>query len=677
MEDRLTPDQAASAGPASERPPADLTKLKGMFEEWRDATERARTLGMTAIDYYHSEQWTAAEKRVLKKRKQPVVTYNHVKRAINGTIGVVERGKSEPRAYPRTPKDEGSADVATDVLRFIAEQNRLNAIKASGNGVFWDMLVPGTGAAIVEVDGNLQVTIAQIKWEEFCHDPRSRKLDFTDARFKGVAKWMFADDVAAMYPDSRSDINQTVSDGSLSVVDASFDDRPNNLSWIDRRNRRMMVVDLYYREGDTWMRGVFHAGGLLKDGVSEYLDAKGRPSCPIEAISAYIDKDNQRYGAVRDMIGPQDEVNQRRSRLLHHANSRQLQETIPGAGQTDPDIARSEAARPDGIIPTGLQIAGTNDMVSGQRELLQDAKAEMDLLGPNPAILGRQGADSSGRALLARSQAGLVELAILFGGLEDWELRVYRQCWARAKQFWKAETYIRVTDDEGAPEFVGLNVPKGQPVIDPNTGQPAMDPQTGQPVEGPPVIDPNTGGSVFGYKNVVAEMDVDIILDATPDTANIQQEQFQDLMQLVGANPAYAQQIPFEVMLEMSAVPHKRQLIDKLKKFREEAQAQQAQQAQMQMQMAEQARQIAEAKAGADINRSNSQADLNRARAETEMLDGHLAIAAQQQSFMPAAGVMPGAPPMGPQGLPMPPQGPPGPPMPQPYPDIQEPPPGF
>ena len=204
-----------------------------------------------------------------------------------------------------------------------------------------------------------------------------------------------------------------------------------------------------------------------------------------------------------------------------------------------------------------------------------------------------------------------------------------------------------------------------------------MDPNTGQPVEGPPVIDPNTGGSVFGYKNAVAEMDVDIILDATPDTANIQQEQFQDLMQLVGSNPAYAQQIPFEVMLEMSAVPHKRQLIDKLKKFREEAQAQQAQQAQMQMQMAEQARQIAEAKAGADINKSNSQADLNRARAETEMLDGHLAIAAQQQSLMPAAGAMPGAPPMGPQGLPMPPQGPPGPPMPQPYPDNQEPPPGF
>ncbi len=94
-----------------------------------------------------------------------------------------------------------------------------------------------------------------------------------------------------------------------------------------------------------------------------------------------------------------------------------------------------------------------------------------------------------GRALLARQQSGLIELGNLYGALEDWELRVYRQMWSRAKQFWKAPQWIRVTDDENAPKFVGLNMP-----------------------------DPT---HPLGYRNLVGEMDVDIEIDATTDVANI------------------------------------------------------------------------------------------------------------------------------------------------------------
>jgi hypothetical protein len=32
-----------------------------------------------------------------------------------------------------------------------------------------------------------------VRWEEFFHDPRSRRKDFKDARFLGIAKWMFRD----------------------------------------------------------------------------------------------------------------------------------------------------------------------------------------------------------------------------------------------------------------------------------------------------------------------------------------------------------------------------------------------------------------------------------------------------------------------------------------------------
>ncbi len=334
-----------------------------------------------------------------------------------------------------------------------------------------------------------------------------------------------------------------------------------------------MVVELYYREAGAWMRCVFHGGGVLECGTSPYTDQKGRPDCPIEAQSAYVDRDNNRYGVVRDMRGPQDEINKRRSKLLHLISVSQIEVADPSAIDVNADTARAEAARPDGVIPYGWRKVSTADMAAGQGALLAEAKAEIERMGPNPAVLGRDGADQSGR---------LVELALLFGALEDWELRIYRQCWARARQYWRAPQFIRGTDDHDAPRFVRLN-----------------DPVVGE-------------ASVLGYRNRIAEMDVDIILETTPEAGTLRHEQFASLAQLLSANPAWAGQVPFEVMLEMSDVPHKRRLMDRLKRFGEEAMAGEAAAKAM-------TQQIAAATAAVAIAKTKSEADLNEARAQAEL----------------------------------------------------------
>ncbi len=135
------------------------------------------------------------------------------------------------------------------------------------------------------------------------------------------------------------------------------------------------------------------------------------------------------------------------------------------------------------------------------------------------------------------------------------------------KQFWRAPQFIRVTDDEDAPKFVGLNQPiLGAPSFEP-------DPETGQPDLTP---------GVLGYKNAVAEMDVDIEIDATPDVGTIAQEQFNEIVRLVGASPIYQQQVSITQLIALSTLPHKRSLIDQIQKAEEagEARAAQAQQLQ-------------------------------------------------------------------------------------------------
>jgi hypothetical protein len=301
----------------------------------------------------------------------------------------------------------------------------------------------------------------------------------------------------------------------------------------------------------VWMRCVFTGSDVLESGHSPYLDHRGRPDCPIEAMSAYVKRDNSRYGAVWDMIGPQNEINKRRSKSLHLLSVSRLEARDPSAMDVDVEVARKEAARPDGVLPFGWAMSPNTAEFQGNFQMLQEAKGEIDRMGPSPAMLGRNEHDDSGRALLARQQSGLTELANLYGALEDWELRIYRQCWARARQYWTAPQFIRVTDDQDAPKFVGLNqpIPGGPPTV-------GVDPQTGLPQLQP---------GILGYANLVAEMDVDIEIDTMADIGTVQQEAFNELMRLVASSPAYQQQIPLSTLIQLSPIPHRRSILDQIK----------------------------------------------------------------------------------------------------------------
>ena len=584
----------------------DHARLKGYFSDAQSLTQESRQRALIAIDYYDSDQFTREELNILALRGQPAITVNRIKPAINSIIGVTERGRSDPRAWPRNPDDTVSADAATDILRYIADFNRFKRLKQD---CFRDLLVPGSCAALVGVDADSQVTLTQVRWEEFFHDPRSRRPDFKDARFLGVAKWMYADDATAMYPDYTVSIEATLDSASSSSglsADQSYQDRPLqgalSAAWVDVKQRRLMVVEIYIREAGAWRRCVFTGETVLEDGPSPYLDHRGRPDCPIEAMSAYVKRDNARYGAVWDMIGPQDEINKRRSKSVHLLSTTRIEVRDQQAIDVDADVARREASRPDGVIPYGWGLAPNTVEFQGNMEMLQEAKAEIERMGPSPAILGRSN-DASGRALLARQQSGLTELGNLYGALEDWELRVYRQCWARAKQFWRAPQFIRVTDDEDTPKFVGLNQPVTHPVT----------------------------GAVLGYENRVAEMDVDIEVDVQADTGTIQQEAFNELLQLVGSSPIYQQQAPLSILIQLSPIPHKRALLDAIK-LAGESQAQAAQQQ----------RQVADAAQTAKIAEIAARAQLHGATGFAKTLDS-LTYAHETHAEVAARGVEAGA----------------------------------
>lgn len=570
-----------------------LDQYRKMFADSRDLLADNRRQQQIDDDYYHGTQLTAEEKSILNERGQPTGIFNRYRKSVNGTLGVLENGATDPRAYGRNPGvDEDAADVVTKTLRFVADVNDFDDIRLD---CAYDYLVPGNCALLIETDEQRRPKLTQVRWEEFFHDPRSKQRDFSDARYMGIAKWMYADDVEALYPKAKTEIADSLSD-NFGFSDDTFQDRPQDAisNWIDRKKRRVMVVELYHRDPKGWYRCVFFAGGVLEKGPSPYLDAKKRPGCAIVAMSCYVDRDNNRTGVGRDLRAPQDEFNKRRQKLLHQLNNRQLQATDPMSFMpVDADEARREAARPDGIIPPGWTPVSQNDLAAGQFNLLALAESELDRQGPNPAILARSASSASGRSKQVDQQAGLTEDAMVYKGLHNWEVRVYRAMWDRCRQFWTAPDYIRVTDDEGAPKFIGIN----QPVMGP--------PQVVMGPDGTPTIQP----SILGYDNALAELDVDIVLDTVPDTAVLAQEQFQTLAEL--AKLYGPQEVPFDDLLELSQLPDKSKLVEKRKQRTD--QAVQSGQQQQQIGMAAAQQDIREKAASADLK----QAQAGKARAET------------------------------------------------------------
>lgn len=609
-----------------------LTRYRRMFDDARTDSNKVheRRESMTDRDYYDGHQLSPDEKRILRERGQPELVINRIRRGVDGILGVVEQAKTSPRAYLRNPPkpsqpqpqqqqmppgvppqqqqgpvrdDLDAGDVASMTLRYISDTQRFPQLKMDALD---NMLVEGSCAAIFETGQDQNVIAAQIRWEEFFYDPRSRRSDFKDARYLGIAKWMYADQVASIYKAHASDLTNFASSGNFlsGATDATWEDRPDNgAPWIDSKQRRVMVVEMYHLEAGLWMRSIFWTGGLLEDGKSPYVDDSDRPLCPIEAQSAYVDNKNRRYGPVRDMRGPQDEINMRRSKLLHLLNVRQVQQVDMSAPPIDADIVRKEAARPDGVIPSGWQIVPTTDMAMGQANLLAEAKAEIDRMAPNPAILGRSSADASGRAQQVRQNAGMTELARVLGRFNDWEMRCYKQMWSRARA-WTDPKWIRVTDDDGAPQYVRINEPSDEPP------QIMTDPQTGHPVEVP-----------APPKNHIAKMDVDIVVDTVPETATLEQEVFQDLAKIAGAYGPQA--VPFEMMIELSSVPKKREFVRKLRDLRAEAAQEQAQGQQRQAQLAEEKIRSEIAEINSSTAKNLSAANAAEVAAVNDALQGH------------------------------------------------------
>lgn len=512
--------QTAARSSAQAAQPAEywgLDRLKRAYNDYLGNKREEIDEAKDARRYYHGAQWTAEQLRILKARKQPVTTLNRIGRKIDGVVGLLERLRQDPKAFPRTPKHDDGADLATAIIRYVLDIGEWPAKSAE---VARDGAIEGiAGVEIVLTEGDhgdKEVSFDLVEPDSFFYDPRSYRADFSDARYMGIGKWVDVELAKEMFPDKAEEIDASIETGTDFT---SNPDRENK--WFDSANKHIRLVDCWYLHKGKWCWSIFTGSTRLMEGESYLFDEKNKTECKYIMYSANVDHDGDRYGFVRNMRPIQDSINFKESKVNFTLGSRRL---IMDAGAVeDIETTRREWARPDGVVVKNQNTEVIADDrtfdFAGWTKLLADAKTEIENFGPNPAVLGEGVEKSSGRAIQLLQQAGIAELGPYIQAYKGWKVRAYRAIFNAVQRNWTAERHIRVTDDEGLAQFIQINGVG----IDPMTGMPAL-------------------------VNAIGSLDVDIIIDEGPDAINMMADTY-DAMLALAQNGA---QVPPAVLIELN-----------------------------------------------------------------------------------------------------------------------------
>jgi hypothetical protein len=575
-----------------------LSMLVQAVEDYLDNTVDARDLAHKCRDYYDGKQWSSEEISALKKRNQPIVTNNRIKSKVQFLMGMENQSRTDPKGLPRTPFDEAGGEVATDALRFVHEKQDADQKFTDGFRSMINESVEAHDVAIEWTGDKFEIKHDQLEFDRTFWDPHSRKKDFSDAKYKGLLEWMDFNEVLAIPGATEEAITFDQGDKH-----DTFDDKPS--SFIDKKTKRVRVFLIYILINNIWHWAVFTKGQLIQGPEpSPYLDENGEPESALVLQSAFVDRENNRYPETASYLDLQDEVNHRASRALHLINQRQ---TFGNQGAVqDPQKVKREMAKADGHIEINqgefgkdFGVIPTNDMAQGNLAMLQAAKDDIDGQGANAAVTGKDERTLLPGAFDRLQKGGIIEVGTLFDSHRYCKLRVWRKYLNRMKQYWTEERWVRVTDNDNAPKFIGINREV--------TFREKLE-QQGVPIppemEGDPRLE-----QVVEIANPVGELNVDLILEESDDIGSIMGEQFDMLARLYEINP---DAIPFTVVLQASSFRNKKQLIELMEGGTPEQQAAIAQQ--QEEERAENARLIRE-QSEALINKDNATADNLKAAA--------------------------------------------------------------
>ena len=487
--------------------------------------------------YYQGQQWTATEIKELQDRGQAATVENEIAPIVDRLIG---RHKQQKTRIIYRGRNLGSDDKKSNILTDLALHIHQRSSYEFEEG---DMFVNGNvcGFGVMEVkiafDEALQpeVLLKSVEPLDIFPDPQSKRYNWNeDADYLTRAKWMPVEKAMALYPKHKNKIKSLANEENLGIWDEREDVKRDN--YVDTKNKRVRIMETWWKKYTVRRMGL--TDDTFKD-VTDNKDFKGEVHTQIvekmqktiwvfnEILEdsktpydhnlftlvpyfVYRKKNGEPYSKVRQIIDPQDEINKRRSKALHLLNTNQA--LFEKGAVEDVDKLKGELAKPDGILEyrRGFQFALEKNIEVAQTQMLfqQESKASIPrIAGVSDEALGRKSELRSGIALQRKQLMTEILVNPIFDNLRRTRKMIGELQYELIKQYYNEEKEFLVTDDIGNKE---------ERVLDADGIQ------------------------------EIREGIYDIIVEDAPDTATIQDEQFQLI-----ANTLQGLGLPESVTLEL------------------------------------------------------------------------------------------------------------------------------
>ena len=594
-------EQQERTAPDDERKRRHHVLMECLTEE-RDRQAEERQQAAIDEDFYDHLQWRQDDALVLMERGQAPLVFNQSRQTIDWIAGTQKRMRKDYKILGREKSDEKGAEIATQVVKYTDDVNLTGfhvskAFKqASISGLSW--LEEGIN---IEPDEEIIFSGSE-DWRNVYRDSRSRLFDLKNGRYLFRRKQVDLDYAQALLPKSTRHLSNIASADDDIIDDADVwylgerltgasdltnaDGLPS--TWRDRRavigndytdkGRRSSVelLECWYRVPETVQ--VFGAGPLAgkvfnkadpghvqqqTDHVSMYDSVKMRmrvmvatqdmclwdgPSpfnhgrfllVPMWCYRRY--RDGMAYGVMRGMRDLQEDMNKRASKALWLLSSNRVM--YEEGAFTDPEDARAEAARADGMIAhkKGYKaefVKASNEIRDNLLMMDRNAQSLRDVGGVTNANLGRGASGQSGISIERQQDQGSLTTSEVFDMLLLARKLAGQLRLSHIKQFKTAQQTIRITGEAAPKTYLTINQP-----------------------------DPANPGQ---FLNDVTETECDFIVAEQDYRESFVRAATEEMFELLGQIATFAPQVVMAVLdlaVEGSEVRNKEEWVSRIRKL--------------------------------------------------------------------------------------------------------------
>lgn len=547
-----------------------------------------------AEDYYDGNQYDADTAQKMEERGMPLTVANMCRDLVQTLVGMQERALTDYIVRPEADDDYRElAQVLSLKLKEVERRTEADRVwldaSASQNkaGIGW--LEVGRGHTLLDYPYRVNA----VDWRELWWDPRSKASDIvTDSEYVRRVKWFERDEIKRRYPKQIHEIEMLGrgSDYALGWYEPqSFarDMATRDMTQQERSlwgaNRDLVALEeIYYRSEESgyavrlpagqWVRfdptnamhmqayesgiieprptlvkrmnrAVFCGDAKLSDGLSPL------PHDEFPYIPVLYDREARTgapYGLIRVIQTLQDQVNTRLSRAMWGLNQKQI--WYDSDVFEDPDIAREEANRPDGMIELNAhrnpnskyEVNNNFQMSREQMSMHENMLFIMPQLAGVPRSLSGQKEPgvNSGVAINALVEQGVNSQARPFAAAANARKRMGQQLLAMIiEDLGDQPAQIMAEKDNGER----LQVPVNQPTRDEQ-------------------------GYMY-VKNAVQQVQMHVTLDEVPSTSTFRQAQFQEMARAIqNIGDERLRTVALPALIEMSEMPRKHELANMIRK---------------------------------------------------------------------------------------------------------------